>query len=99
MYEKYHGPIPEGMQACHRCDVQICVNPDHIFVGTNADNCHDRKVKGRNPDRRGEKHHLAKLTAAQIDEIRRSTKLQRELAAEYGVWQSCISRIKSGERW
>lgn len=39
--------VPKGFQACHRCDVTICVNPDHLFVGTNTDNIGDAQRKGR----------------------------------------------------
>jgi hypothetical protein len=41
------GPIPAGMQICHRCDNPCCCNPKHLFVGTNADNMRDRQAKGR----------------------------------------------------
>jgi hypothetical protein len=46
-WEKVHGPIPQGMQVLHRCDTPLCVNVEHLFLGTNADNQRDKASKGR----------------------------------------------------
>jgi hypothetical protein len=98
-WELTNGPIPPGLHICHRCDNPPCVTPAHLFVGTNLDNIADKVAKGRQRGARaGERHHNAKLSDADADGIRASSKMQKELAAEYGVSQSLVSLIRSGAR-
>lgn len=81
---------------CHRCDVPDCVNPEHLFKGSQSDNMADAASKGRMP--RGESHYRAKLTDAQVIEIRASDERNRSLARRFKVDDSTISQIRSGKR-
>jgi hypothetical protein len=91
------GPIPEGLHVLHRCDNPPCVNPAHLFLGTNADNIRDREAKGR-----GVPPRHAKLTAEQVLEFRRrcaagSTAWQ--LSKEFGISYPQAKAIKAGRCW
>jgi hypothetical protein len=94
-------PIPAAMAVCHKCDVRACVNPDHLFIGTAADNAQDRVNKDRTP--RGERHHATKLTANQVSRIKAMLAEDRmymsEIAREFGVSISTIAGIKQGKTW
>lgn len=96
-WEIHRGPIPEGMSVCHHCDVPTCVNPEHLFIGTHADNMSDMKRKGRQA--RGEHQGLARLTRKQVLAIREDPRSQTAIAKDYGVHQPHISKIKRREIW
>jgi hypothetical protein len=100
-WQFYRGPIPDGMQINHKCDNGLCVNPDHLYPGTQARNMLDRKERGRWAGgwRAGAAHVNAKLTQEQAIQIASSKKTSRALAAEYGISQSQAFRIKAGQRW
>lgn len=91
------GSIPNGLVVCHKCDERLCVNPDHLFLGTVADNNRDAKMKKRNA--RGHHHGKAKLTEQQVHDIRNSTDPGTKLAIRYGVSQAAISNVRTGARW
>jgi len=102
----HNGPIPEGMCVCHRCDTPACVNPTHLFLGTKADNMRDCVAKGRfvqRPAPPGEGHHSAKLTDANVLEIRKLHAAggisQRKLGERFGVAQANISLIVLRKHW
>lgn len=81
------------MCICHRCDVPTCVNPDHLFVGTQRENMADRDAKGR-----GRKH---KVTGAEIEEIKAAAAAgvpRKAIAEEYGVSYTYVHRVIHGER-
>ncbi len=96
-YVLHYGEIQEGLCVLHKCDNRLCVNPDHLFIGTLADNNHDAKRKGRNA--RGESHGGSKLTELDVLAIRYDSRLLRIVAKEYGIKEGQVSRIKNGSRW
>lgn len=99
-YEVHCGPIPDGMCVCHRCDNPKCINPEHLFLGTTAENVADRESKGRHNSPKGEEHGCAKLTDQEVIAIRReSGASHREIAAKYGVSRTTVTEVRSGVRW
>ena len=97
----YRGEIPEGLCVLHKCDTKICVNPHHLFLGTLGDNNRDCMAKNRHVryDRHGERNPKAKLTKNDIKAIMADTRIQKDIAKEYGVCQTQISKIKLGIAW
>lgn len=103
-YEISVGPIPAGLLVCHKCDNPSCVNPWHLFLGTDKDNSDDKMKKGRFKKvyPQGEKNGNAKLTETQIKQIRArlaTGETQSLIAADYGVSGTTISRINRAVRW
>lgn len=100
-YELHRGQIPDGMYVCHSCDVPGCVNPKHLWLGTNADNLADMAAKGRSMH--GAKSPHAKLTTDQVREIRRlyatGRYSKRELGDRFEVRVSNIGLILRRETW
>ena len=110
-----YGPIPEGKHVLHHCDNRACVNPLHLFLGTNSDNIADRVAKGRSakgdahwshrmPHRkaRGEAAGNVKLTEKDVAAIRSMLSagvFQRVIAAQYGISRATVSKIKGGKLW
>jgi len=99
----YNGEIPSGLCVLHSCDNAMCVNPRHLFLGTHKDNTHDMMAKGRHAPmlaaHLGERSHFAKLTAAQVLEIRSLPGTQSEIAKQFGVSQTAIGLIKRRVNW
>ena len=96
-YERYRGPVPPGLLVCHTCDVRCCVNPDHLFLGTPADNTADMIRKGRMP--RGKGRWNAKLTDQQVLEIKTSPLSSYVLGERYKISARTIRKIRQRRIW
>jgi hypothetical protein len=100
----FRGPIPAGKYICHKCDTPRCVNIDHLFVGSPTDNSRDMVSKQRNRfvPRHGTEHGSAKLTEAQVIEIRRlysESVTPTELAKRFNISRTNARRVATGELW
>lgn len=92
-YIFFRGEIPAGMCVMHKCDNRLCVNPQHLVLGTDAENVEDMDTKGR----RGTKSQLTRAQAAQILELLASGMSQAKVGEMFGVHQTVVSRIKLGQ--
>ncbi len=93
------GAIPEGAQVLHKCDTRDCVNPGHLWLGTNDDNVADKMAKGRWLGLHGESNGRAVLSARQIERIRGSLRNAKYFASLYGVHPTTIHRVRRMETW
>lgn len=106
-WQIHHGDVPEGMLVCHKCDNPLCVNPNHLFLGTHKDNLDDCYAKGRGigqrfaTDDRLIPSKFKKLSPSEVESIHaehQSGKSMTLIAEAYDVSLSLISRIVRGER-
>lgn len=85
-WEMNRGPIPPGMDVCHRCDNRICVNPGHLFLGSRKENIHDAMMKGRLS---------SKVTDTQVAEIMMDRRPTRIVANEYGLSMVYVRQLRN----
>lgn len=112
-YELHKGEIPLGLFVLHECDTPSCVNPAHLFLGTNEDNVKDMMTKGRHISGgtlcgnngkwpRGEKHHAAKMNPSKIQELktlRANGSSYTDLSTRFNIGLSTIFKILKGRTW
>jgi len=99
-YEAFIGKIPEGMYVCHACDNVYCVNPNHLFLGTQKQNLEDMVKKGRST--RGEKNPMAKLDEDKVSFIKRGIAMGHSdfgLSLAWGVSRQTINSIRNNKVW
>lgn len=95
-YELFKGPVPEGLLVCHTCDNPPCVNPAHLFLGTQSQNTADMLSKGRNKNAQGP----VKITVKEAKAIiarRKSGERLSTIAADFNVSISLISKMDKGK--
>ena len=96
-WEMAYGPVPEGLLVCHSCDTPLCVNVQHLWIGTNAENMEDRNRKKRNAA--GQRHGRTHLTSEDIHAIRAAVGSQKAIAIKFGIAPSSVSAIRSRKFW
>lgn len=100
-----NGPFDLSLRVCHRCDVPSCVNPEHLWLGTQRDNIDDmlRKQRQRGGRSKGEDHSQARLTNAdvrQMRQLRRETAMPfKNIAELFGVSPMTAYRACKGQSW
>ena len=92
--------IPDDLYVLHTCDNTMCINPEHLFLGTHKENMDDMYNKGRGTKAKGENSGLSKLTDQQVIEIRNiTTETHKSIAIKYNVDRSLVSLIKANKVW
>lgn len=97
MYELTYGAIAEGACVCHKCDVPLCCNPNHLFVGTQYDNMQDKVKKGR--QLKGSTHPNSDIDEDIARRILTSPLPKSEIASLYNVSYNIVDKIKEGLTW
>lgn len=102
-YELFKGSIKEGLFICHSCDNRSCINPNHLWEGTQSENMKDCFDKGRSGLKFGDKHPNAKLSFAKARKIRELYSSgnidQYQLASKFGVHRNIISAVINKRIW
>ncbi len=95
-YILHRGEIPDGLLALHTCNNTLCVNPNHLYLGTHDDNMEDRKESGHYAT--GENHPMAKLSNEQAEQVRMATGTYEEIGGRFGISKYQVGNIKRGDQ-
>lgn len=98
-YMDTHGPIPKGQAVLHHCDVRHCIEPAHLYLGTQVENMADMVERDRANKPKGEKNGRAVLTEADVRHIRSSHFRPETLAKYYSVTVACIKNALTKKSW
>jgi len=91
MYELVHGPIPDGLDVCHACDVPKCVSPWHLFLGTHTDNMLDSAMKGRKNKK------LSIPQAREVKQLIANGHSDDVIAQQFGIHRRTVNDMRRGE--
>ncbi len=89
-YRTFKGKIPKGKEIRHTCHRPLCINPDHLILGTRTQNMLDRLLAGRKGN---------KITPMEVMKIRHAHGTQEEIGKRFGINQSMVSKIKRRQCW
>lgn len=98
-YKLFNGEIPHGICVLHSCDNGLCVNPEHLFLGTHQDNTNDMLSKKRHWAKCGEEKKNSKLTEEMVREIRNSPLNGNQLSKKFGVNRRTVYDVLDGKTW
>lgn len=101
-YDIFNGTIPDNMLVLHNCDNSLCVNPEHLRLGTHQDNMNDMKSRNRQASQSGENHGNNKLMEIDIMEIRILSGFSVsnvDIAKQFNISDGLVSMIVKGKRW
>lgn len=101
-YQVFVGPIPVDLMVCHACDIRNCINPKHLWLGTNQDNMNDMLSKGRGNRRKGAQVSNSKLVESDVLDIRKRYKAKeplKSIGGRYGVTESCVWSVGTHKSW
>jgi len=98
-FQHFKGEIKNELLVLHKCDNRKCINPDHLYAGTNQDNSNDMVNRNRHVSRKGEDSPLSKLTKDQVKSIFNDKRKHKLIASDYDIAASTVSGIKTKKRW